>query len=135
MPNFSNISIARLAGAHNDLQTLFKEVIKHFDCSIICGFRNEADQNKAFDDGFSTVKYPNSKHNQLPSLAVDVIPYPIDYKDVNRMRFFAGFVLGIASQLKEQGKIEHDIVSGFDWDRDTELKDTRFLDGPHFQIK
>jgi peptidoglycan L-alanyl-D-glutamate endopeptidase CwlK len=112
MAIFSDISKARLAVAHADLQILFNEVIKYFDCKIICGFRNELDQNKAFEDGYSKLKYPNSKHNQVPSLAVDVVPYPIDWKDVNRMRFFAGFVLGIARQLKVQGKITNEIITG-----------------------
>ena len=75
MPKFSNLSKARLAGAHEDLQVLFKEVVKYFDCTVLCGFRDEAAQNKAFEDGFSTVKYPNSKHNQVPSKAVDVVPF------------------------------------------------------------
>jgi peptidoglycan L-alanyl-D-glutamate endopeptidase CwlK len=134
MPSYSQSSKDKLSTCHQDLQVLFNEVIKYFDCTILDGHRGRERQNKAYTEGFSKVQWPDSKHNKVPSMAVDAVPYPIDWDDVNRMRFFAGWVLGIASQLKEQGKIESDIISGFDWDGDTELKDTRFQDAPHFQI-
>lgn len=135
MAAFGDTSKKRLYTAHCDLQILFNEVIKHFNCSIICGERDEEAQTKAFDNGFSKVKYPNSKHNKRPSLAVDAVPYPIEWSNVNRMRYFAGFVLGIARMLKQQGSINSEIVWGGDWDSDTVLTDQRFNDFPHFQIK
>ena len=135
MASFSKTSRKRLDTAHKDLQTLFNEVIKHFDCSILCGERGEEAQMKAFNDGFSKVKYPDSKHNKQPSLAVDAVPFPIEWKNTDRMRFFIGFVLGVAKMLKEEGKIKSNIISGIDWDNNTVLKDTRFQDFPHFQIK
>jgi len=135
VPKFSIRSLDRLSECHLDLQILFKVIIKYWDCSIICGRRNKVDQDSAYDKGFSTVKYPDSKHNQNPSLAVDVIPYPIEWKNTNRMRVFSGFVLGIAKRLKEEGVIDSEIIWGGDWDNDTVLKDQRFDDFPHFQIK
>ena len=53
MPSYSSRSKAILSTCHPELQILFKEVIKEYDCSVICGFRGEADQDKAFDDGKS----------------------------------------------------------------------------------
>jgi len=135
MPRFSETSLNRLETCHLDLQVLFKEVVKTFDCVVICGHRGETAQNKAFNDGFSKVQYPNSKHNTVPSMAVDVIPYPIDWKDLERMKFFAGYVLGMAQELLNTGKISHKVISGLDWDADTELKDTTFKDHPHYQLK
>jgi len=135
MPKFGKTSTTRLKDCHNDLQVLFKEVVKHFDCSVICGNRSQEDQDDAYNKGFSKVKYPNSKHNLFPSLAVDVIPYPIDWKDTKRMIYFAGFVKGIATKLKEEKKITNNIRWGGDWDSDTELKDNTFQDYPHFELK
>jgi len=135
MPSYSNSSKEKLLTCHQDLQTIFNYVINHFDNTIVCGERNEFDQNKAFDKGFSKVKYPGSKHNSSPSMAVDAIPYPIDWGDVNRMKYFAGYVMGIAKMLKRYGIISHDLISGLDWDGDTELSDTTFKDHPHFQLK
>ena len=135
MPSYSNSSKRKLETCHSDLQTIFHYVIKYFDNTIVCGHRDEEAQNKAFDDGFSKVRYPNSKHNGTPSMAIDAVPWPIDWNDLNRMKYFAGYVMGIAKMLKSYGAIHHDLISGLDWDNDTELSDTTFKDHPHFQLK
>ena len=129
MPRFGKRSIGRLQTCDQKLQELFYEVVKHFDCSIIEGNRGEERQNKAFADGKSKVKYPNGKHNQNPSIAVDVAPYPIDWSDRDRFHYFGGFVLGVA---KEMGM---NIRWGGDWNQDTETKDNKFDDLVHFEIK
>lgn len=113
---------------HRDLQQVLEEVVKHFDCTILEGHRNKARQNQLLAEGKSQVPWPRSKHNDLPSKAADVVPYPVDWEDTNRMRFFAGFVLGIATS-------KHiDLRWGGDWNRDTQLKDNRFNDLPHFEL-
>jgi len=135
MSKFSKTSKERLKTCHIDLQTLFNYVIKYFDCSIICGYRGKEAQDRAFDNGFSQLRWPNSKHNEQPSLAVDVVPWPIEWENMDRMRYFIGFVKGVAQMLRDCGQIEHEIVTGIDWDNDSILKDQRFNDFPHFQIK
>ena len=135
MPYFSKSSKRNLAQCHIDLQTLFNEVIKYFDCKVICGHRGKTAQMNAFIRGASKVKWPWSKHNKKPSMAADVIPYPIEWENLNRMKFFAGYVLGTAQRLLNEGKITHQVISGLDWDADTILKDTTFKDHPHFQLK
>ena len=99
MPRFGRRSRERLATCNKDLQMVFNEVIKHVDCSVLCGTRGEEEQNKAYDEGRSKVKYPKGRHNASPSYAVDVTPYPIDWEDRERQTLFAGFVLGIANQM------------------------------------
>lgn len=135
MPKFSKASLDQLATCHPELQILFNEVIKYFDCKVTEGFRNEANQNKAFSEGKSKLRWPHGKHNKTPSIAVDVYPCPIDMKDTARFYFFAGYVLGTAQQLKNQGKMKHGICFGGDWDGDTEVKDETFRDLVHFQLK
>lgn len=134
MPSYSNTSKKRLATCHKDLQTIFNEVIKGFDCTIVCGHRSEKEQTKAFNDGFSKVKFPKSKHNKFPSMAVDAVPYPIDWDDTDRMIHFAGYVRGVVEILYTFGDITHKVRWGGDWDKDTELKDNRFQDFPHFEL-
>ena len=134
MPRFSKRSNERLATCRQDLQCLFHEVIKHFDCTIICGYRSQEEQERAFMEGKSKLRFPDSKHNQIPSLAVDVAPYDkdlknIDWQDIRRMYLFAGFVLGVASQMGI------DIRWGGDWDSDTDIKDNSFNDLVHFEIE
>jgi len=152
MPVYSRTSRERLDSCHEDLQRLFYEVIKGFDCKILYGHRTADEQMELFkrgrvltESGVWVVENPllvvtnkdghnkPSKHNFLPSLAVDVVPYystpaHIRWKDTNRMYFFAGYVLGIAEQMGIK------IRSGADWDRDTEVMDQTFVDLPHFEI-
>lgn len=126
MYSFSKRSIDNLSQAHPDLQVLFNEVIRYRDCSVICGHRGEKEQNDAFNKGNSLLKYPNSKHNKLPSLAVDVVPFPIDWDDIDRFKNFGEFVLIIASRLKADGKIQNEIKWGGNW--------KKFKDYPHYEI-
>jgi len=139
MARFGKRSTANLDEAHPDLQTVFNEVIKYFDCSIIDGHRGEKEQNEAFKKKKSKVKYPNSKHNKIPSMAVDAVPYYKDsphirWNDSSRMDYFAGYVMGIASLLKNRGIIDHVLRWGNDWDMDTRTDDTNFIDRPHFEL-
>lgn len=129
MPKFSEASRAKLATCHPDLQRLFNEVVKHFDCRVTDGHRCEEMQELYYAMKRSKVRYPNSKHNSMPSMAVDVIPYPVNWKDKDRFYHFAGFVKGLASQMGLR------IRWGGDWDGDTDLHDQTFVDFPHFELE
>jgi len=83
MPYFSKISKARLATCHPDLQRLFTEVIKEYDCAILCGYRTEKDQEEAFLNGSSNAHWPDSPHNKKPSIAVDARPCPLDWGNID----------------------------------------------------
>ena len=129
MPRFGRKSKERLATCDEKLQVLFKEVIKYVDCSILEGHRGEDRQNALYKEGKTKVLYPRGRHNADPSRAVDVVPYPVDWEDRERMTLFAGFVLGIASQMGLN------IRWGGDWDQDFEVQDNKFDDFPHFELK
>ena len=129
MPKFSKKSKEKLNTCEKDIQILFNEVVKEFDCTIVCGHRGEEAQNEAFERGNSKVKYPNGRHNANPSRAVDVAPYPIDWTDRERFTYFAGYVKGVASQMGIG------LIWGGDWDGDTDLKDNAFDDLVHFELK
>ena len=134
MPLFGSDSLMKLKSCHPELQALFYEVIKHFDCKVLEGYRNEEDQNKAFADGNSKLKFPYGKHNSIPSNAIDVSPYPIVWNDTKRFYWFAGFVMGIASQLKSSGVMKHDLRYGGDWNSDKDINDQKFNDLVHFEL-
>ena len=129
MPKFSKRSLDNLATADIRLQNLFNEVIKFYDCTVICGHRGKEDQDKAYREKKSKLKFPQSKHNSLPSKAVDVVPYPIDWNDIKRFHDFGKYVLKIAKAM------DINIRWGGDWDMDGETKDEKFIDLPHFEIK
>ena len=137
MYNFSEKSIERLATCNTELMLLFNEVIKYYDCSIIYGFRDHEIQNKLYEEGRSQVKFPHSKHNRYPSKGVDVQPYPIniklldkhDLKEWGRFYNFIGFVRGLAIMMGI------DVRTGSDWDGDFNLKDQNFDDLWHWELK
>jgi peptidoglycan L-alanyl-D-glutamate endopeptidase CwlK len=128
MPKFGRTSKKRLVTCKEDLQILFNEVVKHFDCSVLVGYRGRNEQDTAYESGHSKVKWPNGKHNSNPSLAVDVAPYPIDWDDRERFIYFGGFVKGCAYQLGLP------LRWGGDWDNDSQLSDNKFDDLVHFEL-
>ena len=136
MPKYSNTSKSRLVTCHEDLQTLFNEVIKYYDCTIVCGHRGEIAQNEAYAAGNSEKPWPLSKHNKWPSLAVDAAPFEKTAIDWGKLQSsnFAGFVMGVAEMLFAEGKITHHIRSGADWDMDNDVDDTKFWDAHHFEL-
>lgn len=128
MPNFSLASKTKLLTCHPELQRLFNEVIKHWDCQVLEGHRGKEAQNKAFKEGNSKLQWPKGKHNKLPSLAIDVAPYPIDWKDTQRFIYFAGFVKGVAIMLGIN------LRYGGDWNSNTQMTDETFRDLVHWEI-
>ena len=128
MPSFGDRSQLQLMTCHPDLKRICKKLIIDFDFSVVCGHRSEEAQNEAFETGHSTVKYPNSKHNQLPSLAVDLCPWPEGYSDHEKFYLLAGRFLQIADDLGI------DIRWGGDWDSDDDLRDQTFQDQGHFEL-
>ena len=128
MPKFSKKSKQNLSECHPDLQKLFNEVIKYYDCTITDGHRGKEEQDMAYHKGWSKLKYPKSKHNKIPSFAIDVVPYPIDYKNKIKLYHFGGYVKATADQL------EIKIRWGGDWDSDKDLHDQNFMDLPHYEL-
>jgi peptidoglycan L-alanyl-D-glutamate endopeptidase CwlK len=128
MAKYSAVSRERLASCDPRLQEVFNEVIKYFDCSILEGHRGQALQDLYFSQHKSKLKWPNGEHNKIPSKAVDAMPCPVNWKDLNRDCYFAGFVVGIAAHIGIK------IRWGKDWDQDTDLNDQTFMDGPHFEL-
>ena len=129
MAKFGRRSKENLATCDKKLQDVLNEVIKHVDCSVIEGDRSAERQNKIFDEGKTKVKYPNGRHNANPSRAVDVVPYPVDWNDMERFDLFAGFVLGIAQSMGIK------LRWGGDWNMNFEVDDNKFDDFPHFELK
>jgi hypothetical protein len=121
MASFSKISKERLATCHPDLQKVINEAIKHVDFSVVCGHRNEEDQNRAYEQGKSKLMYPHGNHNKIPSRAVDVIPYPKGYTASElEWAVLATHILAAASKLGV------DVRWGGHW--------RTFVDKPHFEL-
>lgn len=109
MPKFSGTSLNCFATVHPKLQRILEEAITILDFAIITGHRNELDQAKAYAAKKSQLKWPKSRHNSWPSEAVDLVPFPVDWKDEAAFKRLADIMIGIA---KTHGV---DLTWGGDW--------------------
>lgn len=126
MNKYSQKSRRLLDSCHPDLIRLMEEVLKHWDHTIVSGHRGEQEQNDLYADGKSKLKYPKSKHNTFPSIAVDVQPYP--YKDDRDLYAFMGFVLGTAQQMGIE------LRWGGDWNDNRQVGDN-WIDAFHIELR
>lgn len=134
--SYGKASYDRLITCDDRLIAVFMEVIKHWDCSITEGHRSLERQQELFNtvdakgrrlttiDGITQL----SMHQHTPSLAVDVVPYPVDWDDAFRFTLFAGQVKGIAAGMGIP------LRWGGDWDGDLTNTDQNFHDMPHFEL-
>lgn len=131
MYHFGSSSKEKLETCHRDLQLILNAAIKIIDFSVICGHRSEEEQNRYYKLGTSKLQWPLSKHNVLPSLAVDIAPYPITWEgNLARERFY--FLQGIIRGIAQEKGIS--IRQGVDWDRDGDITDQSFNDLPHIEL-
>jgi peptidoglycan L-alanyl-D-glutamate endopeptidase CwlK len=99
MPSFSAKSKASLAKARPELQKLFAAVILEIDCTVLDSERGKAAQEKAFKAGNSKAHFGQSPHNFTPSIAVDVVPYPLDWDDIAAFKKLGAVVKRKAKEL------------------------------------
>lgn len=128
MPIFGTRSKANLATAHPDLVRVATEAIKVIDFTVLESHRGKDRQEALFRDGLTQVHYPHSKHNSMPSQALDTAPWPIDWLDTERFVLVAGVWIACAHRLGIG------LRWGGDWDSDFNLREERFRDYGHFEL-
>ena len=136
MPKFGKLSLERLATCDERIQKVMNEAIKHYDFTVLFGYRTPAEQFELFKQGRTLVgkewkvtgktvtnldgKTKMSNHNSNPSKAIDIAPYPIDWNNINRF-------LDMAKVVKEAAKtVGVEITYGGDW---------KMKDYPHWEVK
>ena len=129
MPKFGSRSLRNRDTIIPKLQEVLDLAILKMDFSVICGFRPEADQNKAYDEGKSTLRFPQSNHNVLPSKAVDLAPWPSLWSDIGKFYRLAAHMFRAANTIGVK------LRWGGDWNRNGDLTDQKFNDLPHFESK
>jgi peptidoglycan L-alanyl-D-glutamate endopeptidase CwlK len=93
-------SLERLSQCDSRLQQIAHKLIQEFDFVVLCGHRNKEDQEKAEREGHSREHWPHSKHNTLPSIAMDIAPeHPIDWNNLHRFNDMLDRVERIAKEL------------------------------------
>lgn len=136
MPKFGKQSLDRLATCDERIQKVMNEAIKHYDFTVLYGYRTPAEQFELFKQGRTLTngvwkvtgktvtnldgKTKMSNHNSNPSKAIDIAPYPIDWNNIQRF-------LDMAKVVKEAAKtVGVEITYGGDW---------KMKDYPHFEVK
>ena len=145
MYKYGEKSAFRLSSCHPDIQKIFNEVIKFYDVSILEGHRTAEKQKEYYDKGLSKLDgvTQKSKHQSIPSMAIDVMPYkkgtnPFTDKGGSESFFYlAGIIKMVALYLYNKGEITHKIRWGGDFNGDeifNEKYNGKFLDLPHFEL-
>lgn len=132
MYKLSEKSLAKLKGVHPDLVYVIKVALELgiIDFSVIEGLRTLETQKLYVAKGVS--KTLNSKHiiqSDGYGHAVDLYPYPIDMKKVNKCNAQEiakfGVLAGVIKAVAKNAGI--DIIWGGDWES--------LFDAPHFEIR
>lgn len=97
----TDASHAKLATCHLDLVSVVLAVAETEDITVIVGHRGQADQDAAFKAKKSKLRWPNSRHNSMPSTAVDLAPgiKRIDWRDIASFVRLADVVHARAAEL------------------------------------
>lgn len=111
-------SMQSLSGVHPDMVAVVKKAIEitGVDFTVIEGIRNINRQRELFKAGKSTTM--NSRH--ITGHAVDMVPWPVDWEDLERFEVMSEAMKAAAEEL------EIPIVWGGDW--------KSFYDAPHFEL-
>jgi peptidoglycan L-alanyl-D-glutamate endopeptidase CwlK len=122
---FGGTSRRRLNTCHPQIVAVMEEALStsEIDFTIVCGHRGKEDQEKAFAAGASKVRFPSSRHNAMPSEAVDVCPWvegKLAWDNVTAYHDLAMHIKETAARLGVK------ITWGGEW--------TKFVDKPHFEL-
>ena len=133
MYKFGKSSEDRLLSVHPDLVAVCRKMLSYsiLDATVVQGRRSKEDQDRAFKEGKSKLKYPQSRHNSDPSEAVDIAPFVNGKVSWNTQHclVLAGLMLAAASELGIK------VRWGGNWDRDGEpVTDQTFNDLVHFEL-
>lgn len=116
----SPISVQRLKSCDPRLIQLMEAVHARQPISVLCGHRTQVEQDAAFFAKKSKVKFPGSKHNATPSLAVDICPIKANWNDKQQF-------VDLSVIVKEEAvKLGLKIRWGGDF--------KSFFDGPHYEL-
>jgi len=81
----------KLSQAHPELAKWYREQVKvNFpDAHISWSYRNQDDQEKAFLDGKTELHYPNSAHNKMPAMALDLFEIDHSFQALFSPKFYS----------------------------------------------
>jgi hypothetical protein len=154
--NYSQRSNEKLDTTHPIIQRTMRKVIKisTLDIGITSGRRFDKEQHQLYLEGKSTLDgynklsmhqpfHPGDEDKPELSKAVDFSVYPAPYsgdtKDLERYAVVWGIIQAVANNecqlyFNKTG-IRYQPIWGRDWDGDGNLKDQKFDDPYHWELK
>lgn len=121
---FSNESIAMLQGVDSRLVRICELALQVMDFKVVDGVRTLDEQRINVARGKSWTM--NSKH--LDGLAVDLAPWPVNWKDTEVFCVLAGVMKAAAHTIGVK------LRWGGDWNSNNSTVDERSRDYGHFEI-
>ena len=133
MPSFGKRSMDRIATLDPRWPPILTAAILETDFTVICGHRGASAQTEAYEKGLSKTPWPRSKHNKLPSLAVDLAPWYTEEPHI-RWKRNSDFIDLSAVILGKALELETNVRWGGDWDQDGDMTDQTFMDIGHYEL-
>lgn len=128
MYKFSKRSLNNLKNVDKRLIHICNELINHIDFTVIEGHRSLERQLELYEQGYSQIDgiTKKGKHNYLPSLAIDIIPYKKGHNPFDGSKESEEMFNTLAKEFKKvANELGYKITWGGDW---------RMRDLPHFQL-
>ena len=129
MYKFSKRSLDNLYNVDARLVKICNELIKRIDFTVIEGHRSLERQLELYEQGYSQIDgiTKKGKHNYLPSLAIDIIPYKKGHNPFDGSKESEEMFNTLAKEFKKvANELGYKITWGGDW--------KSFKDLPHFQL-
>lgn len=137
-------SLRHIGECHPDLQRVAHKAMEiaetlGMDLSCTEGSRGEVEQNAAVARKTSKVRYPDSRHNKVPSEAIHLQLFPVKWpQKTDSQRIFAKktgrFYMCAIIVMWAAHLCNVSLRGGYDWDRDGDIMDQDFDDLTHFEL-
>ena len=126
-------SLARLQGVDETLVNVVKRAIEisEVDFTVMEGVRTLERQRELYAQGRTApgkIVTWTMKSRHIEGKAVDLVPYPLDWNDLEKFNKIKDAMLQAAREL------DVNLRWGADWDGDGKYREKGEYDSPHFEI-
>ena len=126
-------SLARLKGVDETLVNVVKRAIEisEVDFTVLEGVRTLERQRELYAQGRTApgkIVTWTMKSRHIEGKAVDLVPYPLDWNDLEKFKKIKDAMFQAAREL------DVNLRWGADWDGDGKYREKGEYDSPHFEI-
>ena len=126
-------SLARLKGVDETLVNVVKRAIEisEVDFTVLEGVRTMERQRELYAQGRTApgkIVTWTMKSRHIEGKAVDLVPYPLDWNDLEKFNKIKDAMFQAAKEL------DVNLRWGADWDSDGKYREKGEYDSPHFEL-